>query len=137
MLSEIVAVNGVDISYLERKSESFINPGNTWNSREIFCTYYFIPAFFDWAGCGYQDGYTLQLRDENQEVQSIEVPLVSYAEYDATPAVFPESWSYLFDAEEGNRTEYIKALSIDQTYILTGGYTMSAAVCCINRMRSR
>lgn len=36
------------------------------------------------------------------------MPLVSYAEYDAAPAVFPESWSYLFDAEEGNRTEYRK-----------------------------
>lgn len=200
LLREIVAVNGVDISYLEGKFESIINPGNTWNSREIFCAYFFIPAFFDWADCCYQDGYTLQILDENQEVQSIEVPLVSYAEYDAAPAVFPESWSYLFDVEEGNRTEYregenggyvymnleqmdslvearyrelfekaaglleahpdcgklvidlrnnsggfmdvpgflredvqiIKALSIDQTYILTGGYTMSAATCCIS-----
>lgn len=200
LLREIVAVNGVDISYLEQKFENVIHPDNTWASREIFCAYYFIPAFFDWAGCNYQDGYTFQILNENQEVQSIEVPLVSYAEYNAAQVIFPESWAYLFDAEEGNRAEYregdnggyvymnleqmdslaeahyrelfeetaglfqahpdcgklvidlrnnpggflkvldflredvqiLKALSIDQTYVLTGGYTLSAAIGCIS-----
>ena len=106
LLREIVAVNGVDISYLEQKFESIINPDNTWVSRETFCTHYFIPAFFDWAGCGYQDGYTFQILDENQQVQSVEVPFVSSVEYEATPKVFPKSWAYLFDVEEGNRAEY-------------------------------
>ena len=200
LLREIVAVNGVDISYLERKFESIINPNNTWNSRDIFCADYFIPAFFDWAGCDYQAGYTFQILDENQNVQSVEVPIVSREEYISTPKVFPESWSYLFDTEEGNWTEYregenggyvyiylvdirslgetpyrelfekaagllemhpncsklvidlrnnsggsltvigylqedvqiLKTLSIDQTYILTGGYSMSGAICCIS-----
>ena len=200
LLREIVAVNGVDISYLEQKFESIINPDNTWVSRETFCTHYFIPAFFDWAGCGYQDGYTFQILDENQQVQSVEVPFVSSVEYEATPKVFPKSWAYLFDVEEGNRAEYhegdnggyvyinleqmgslaeshyqelfektadlleahpecnklvidlrnnpggfmrvhnylredvqlIKALPIDQTYVLIGGYTMSAAMSCIS-----
>lgn len=200
LLREIVAVNGIDISYLERKFESIINPNNTWNSRDIFCVDYFIPAFFDWAGCDYQAGYTFQILDENQNVQSVEVPIVSYEEYILTPKVFPESWSYLFDTEEGNWTEYregenggyvyiylvdirslgetpyrelfekaagllemhpncsklvvdlrnnsggslkvieylqedvqiLKTLSIDQTYILIGGYAMSGATCCIS-----
>lgn len=200
LLREIVAVNGVDISYLEQKFESIINPDNTWVSRETFCTHYFIPAFFDWAGCDYQDGYTFQILDENQQVQSVEAPLVSYAEYDAASIVLPESWTYLADAEEGNRAEYhegdnggyvyinleqmgslaeshyqelfektadlleahpecnklvidlrnnpggfmrvhnylredvqlIKALPINQTYVLIGGYTMSAAMGCVS-----
>ncbi len=200
LLREIVAVNGVDMSYLEQKFESIINPDNTWVSRETFCTHYFIPAFFDWAGCGYQDGYTFQILDENQQVQSVEVPFVSRVEYEATPKVFPKSWAYLFDVEEGNRAEYhegdnggyvyinleqmgslaeshyqelfektadlleahpecnklvidlrnnpggfmrvhnylredvqlIKALPIDQTYVLIGGYTMSAAMGCVS-----
>lgn len=200
LLREVVAVNGVDISYLERKFESIINPNNTWNSKDIFCLDYFIPAFFDWAGCDYQAGYTFQILDENQNVQSVEVPIMSYEEYISTPKVFPESWSYLFDTEEGNWTEYregenggyvyiylidirslgeapyrelfekaagllemhpncsklvidlrnnsggslkvidylqedvqiLKTLSIDQTYILIGGYSMSGAICCIS-----
>lgn len=200
LLREIVAVNGVDISYLEQKFESIINPDNTWVSRETFCTHYFIPAFFDWAGCGYQDGYTFQILDENQQVQSVEVPFVSRVEYEATPKVYPKSWVYLFDMEDENWTEYregdnggyvymnlaqmdslaeshyqelfektadlleahpecnklvidlrnnpggflrvhnylhedvqiIKALSLDQTYVLIGGYTMSAATTCVS-----
>lgn len=200
LLREIVAVNGVDIGYLEQKFESFIHPDNTWYSREIFRTQYFIPAFFEWAGCGYQDGYTFQILDENQQVQSVEAPLVPHAEYDAASIVLPESWAYLADAEEGNRAEYrqgdnggyvymaleqmrnpleahyrelfektaglleahpecgklvidlrnnqgghlkvvdylredlqlIKTLPIDQTYVLIGGYTMSAAMGCIS-----
>lgn len=204
LLREIVAVNGIDISWLERKFESITNPNNAWNSRELFCSDYFIPAFFDWAGCGYQDGYTFQILDENQQVQSVEVPLVPYAEYNATPAVYPESWAYLFEVEPGNRAEYregenggyvymnlediqssllevryrelfektaglleahpdcyklvidlrrnpggwlsvvdylredvqiLKALSIDQTYILTNGHTMSAATACIGMFK--
>lgn len=197
LLREIVAVNGVDISYLERKFESYIGLNNPWYSRELF-PIYFIPAFFDWAGCGYQDGYTIQILDENQNIQSVEAPLVPYAEYEAAPAVFPESWAYLSEVEEVNWTEYrdgknggyvyinleqmslgesqyrklfekaaelmeahpdcgklvidlrrnhggymevhgylredvqiIKDLSIDQTYILTGGFTASAAMECI------
>ncbi|MCM1302672.1 MAG: hypothetical protein NC305_01610 [Lachnospiraceae bacterium] len=200
LLREIVAVNGVDIGYLEQKFECITHPDNTWCSREIFRTYYFIPAFFEWAGCGYQDGYTFQILDENQQVQSVEASLVPYAKYDAASIVLPESWAYLADAEAGNRAEYrqgdnggyvymaleridnlleapyrelfekaaglleahpecgklvidlrsnpggylkvvdylredvqlIKTLPIDQTYVLIGGYTMSAAIGCIS-----
>ncbi len=200
LLREIVAVNGVDMGYLEQKFENFIHPDNIWYSREVFCTDYFIPAFFEWAGCGYQDGYTFQILDENQQVQSVEAPLVPSAEYDAASIVLPESWAYLADTAKGNRVEYregdnggyvymaleqmeipvevhyrelfektaglleahpkcgklvidlrnnhggylkildylredvqlIKALPIDQTYVLIGGYTMSAAMSCIS-----
>ena len=200
LMREIVAVNGVDISYLEEKAESVISPNNAWLSKEWFSTSYFIPTFFDWAGCGYQEGYTFQILDENQKVQSVEVPLVPYEEYDAASAVLPEIWSALSDVEAGNRTEYregknggyvymllyqmdslreglyrelfekaaelleahpdcgklvidlrsnpggrvkvleylrediqiLKALSIDQAYVLIGGYTTSAATDCIS-----
>ena len=201
LLREIVAVNGADISYLERKFESIINPNNKWNSREIFCGKYFVPAFFDWADCGSQDSYTFQILDENQKVQSVEVPLVSYTEFTAARLVIPEGWSF---SEEGNQAKYregenggyvyidlkqlkgldeahflevfeeaaglledhpncgklvidlrynpggsmtlslsslrkgiqiLKEHSIDQAYILTGGYTMSAAINCIGLLK--
>lgn len=45
LLREVVAVNGVDISYLERKFESIINPNNTWNSKDIFCLDYLFRRF--------------------------------------------------------------------------------------------
>ena len=120
LMREIVAVNGVDITYLERKFESFIDPNNIWHSREMFWRNYFIPAFFDWAGCGYQDGYTYQILDENQRVQSVEVPVVSYEEYDAAPAVFPEVWSVPSDekAEEGNWAAYREGENGGYVYML-------------------
>ncbi len=52
LLREIVAVNGADISYLERNFERIITPNNKWNRREIFCGQYFGSAFFGWAECG-------------------------------------------------------------------------------------
>lgn len=200
LLREIVAVNGADISYLERKFESIINPNNKWNSREIFCWKYFVPAFFDWADCGSQNNYTFQILDENHKVQSVEVPLVSYEEFNSTPLVLPESWSYregnlakycegenggyvyigidqLIDLDEADFLEVfekaselldehpdcgklvidlrynpgglttlslgslhkgiqiLKEHSIDQSYVLIGGYTMSAAMNCIGRLK--
>lgn len=106
MLREIVAVNGVDISYLEEKFKNLIDPNNIWRSREIFCVAYFVPAFFDWAGCDYQTGYTFQILDENQKVQSVEAPLVQYDDMTAAQIIYPESWASSLSAEEGNWTEY-------------------------------
>ena len=200
LLREIVAVNGVDISYLERKFENIINPNNKWNSKEIFCTYYFVPAFFEWVDCGSQDSYTFQILDENQKVQSVEVPLVPYAEYATASVVYLENWLSYTNEDAGNWTEYrngenggyvyinleqlrdlneadflevfekatglldehpdcgklvidlrynpgglttlslgslrkgikiLKEHSIEQSYVLIGGYTMSAAMNCI------
>lgn len=102
LLREIVAVNGADISYLERKFENITNPNNKWNSRELFCTYYFVPAFFEWADCGSQDSYTFQILDENQKVQSVEVPLVPYAEYATASVIYPENWFSYTNEDAGN-----------------------------------
>ena len=45
LLREIVAVNGVDIAYLERKIESVSNPANRWYSRETFTVCMFLQQF--------------------------------------------------------------------------------------------
>ena len=69
LLHEIVAVNGVDMAYLTEKANLLGNPFNTWLSQEYFKDRYFLPAFFDWAGCDYKEGYTFQILNDNQEVE--------------------------------------------------------------------
>ena len=108
LLREIVAVNGVDIRYLEGKFESIFNPYNTWYSEKNFCRSYFIPAFFDWAGCGYRDGYTFQILDENRTVQSVEVPVMTYAEAAAGQVIYPEGWQSSAGVGESNWAEYVE-----------------------------
>lgn len=90
-LREIVAVNGVDITYLTRKAESIINPYNRWLSKENFPFVGFTAAFYDWAaGLNAQENYTFQILNENQEVESVEVPVISEEEYRGTEWVYPE-----------------------------------------------
>lgn len=92
LLRQIVAVNGVDITYLLEKSASVKDPFNKWRAKELFSLWYFAPAFLDWAGCDYQEGYTLQVLNENQEVESIELPVISFDEYMEADVVWPEGW---------------------------------------------
>ena len=81
-LREIVAVNGVDITYLTRKAESIIDPYNSWHSKENFPFVGFTAAFYEWAaGFDARDTFTLQILNENQEVGSVEVPVISPEEY--------------------------------------------------------
>ena len=59
--------------YLRQKSASLLVPF-TWGSREIF---YFYPAFFDWAGCDYKEGYVFQILNDKQEVIPATIALSS------------------------------------------------------------
>lgn len=207
LMHEIVAVNGVDMSYILRKAESFLNPGNKWNAMSFY-EMNFAPcaAFYDWAGCGYKEGYTFQFLNDSREVVSVEVPTLPYEEvielitsnsyahveniglFSALKAKASENWTEYFDGANGGcvyvafgdvRTEEqanyqgtlsaeaarlaaehpecrklvidlrgngggyvgrlkyfqknmeaLKASSIQQTYVLTGGYSMSAATYC-------
>lgn len=106
-LHEIVAVNGVDITYLRKKVESIIAPFNIWYSKEYVggC---FLPALIDWVDCGYKNDYTLQILDENREVKSIELPVVSYEDYTAGIWVMPEAWDSLSYLKGGNWAEYLE-----------------------------
>ena len=202
LLQEIVAVNGIDIRYLQKKFDSLISPSNTWYSKEIFSWYYtsMYPAFYDWAGCDYTEGYTFQILNENGEVESVEVPVLTWTEVDEevswvrAPGLSSlqylngGNWVEYFEEENGNYIymsftemvyfskqscrelfetvakqieahpdcgklvidlrrhsggylpaleyvrEYVPLLnspSIDHTYVLTCGYTTSAAIGCI------
>lgn len=92
LLREIVAVNGVDIAYLQRKAESITCPANSWFSKELFSYHWsFLPAFYEWAsGWEEQETYTLQILNENQEVEQVEVPVISRAEYEGAEKIYPE-----------------------------------------------
>lgn len=81
LLREIVAVNGVDMAYLRHKFESILSPSNSWYSKENFPNASFCPGFFDWAGCDYREGYTFQFLNENQEVVSVDVPVLSTEDF--------------------------------------------------------
>ena len=93
LLREIVAVNGVDIAYLMRKAESITDPTNNWHSMETFSYNWSpIPAFYEWAsGCDTWETCTLQILNENQEVESVEIPVISWEEYESSKKVFAES----------------------------------------------
>lgn len=106
---EIVAINGVDVTYLRRKAESIISPVNTWLSKELF-PFLWVPvaAFYDWAtGLGERETYTLQLLNENQEVESVEVPVISWEEYEGSEVVRPESYKSVQAIYNGDWTEYV------------------------------
>lgn len=92
LLHEIVSVNGVDIKYLEKKMESFINPNNVWARKTDFVNHFFMPAFFEWAGCDTKNGYSLQLLDDDQRVVSVEMPVIDYDEKERKKVVKAENW---------------------------------------------
>ena len=88
LLRELVAVNGVNMLYLQQKADSILTP-YSWFSREYFPL---LPSFFDWAGCDYKEGYTFQFLNDNQEVESVEVPVITVDEQNAGTWVRPEGW---------------------------------------------
>lgn len=116
LLREIVAVNGVDIAYLNKKVDSIGNPFNSWASREAFQVSYFIPAFFDWAGCDYIEGYAFQVVNDNREVELVEMPVVTSEEYGEGKWCYPENWK---NKRAGNYAEYMDGEN--------GGYVYVAA----------
>lgn len=96
-LREIVAVNGVDMSYIRQKASELLYPTNSWYNKEYLPYYFYLPALLDWAGCGHQEGYTFHILNEDNQVELIEVPVVTGAvdlAYDCCPKDFsvPESF---------------------------------------------
>ena len=94
LLREIVAVNGIDAAYLEQKLISVASP---FNPRQSSTWWSLVPpVFFDWAGCDYKEGYTFQILNDNQEVESIEVPIITRTEAAEGAWVSPENWDHIF-----------------------------------------
>ncbi len=109
LLREIVAVNGVDIAYLKRKAESITDPTNSWRSMETFPYCWSVMAsFYDWAaGLDAQESYTFQILNENQEVESVEIPVISLEEYKGSAKVYAEGLMSLPLMFSGDQAEYI------------------------------
>lgn len=199
-------MNGVDITYLREKAAGFLDPFNSWRCKAYFSSSgFFIPAFFDWAGCDYKEGYTLQVLNENQEVESIELPVISRDEFTQADVVWSETWdesatftghvdrAEYFPGENGGyvylsigRMDYLngkqfyqdlfgkttelvkshpdcvklaidlrfnpggavviadyihedlqllKELSIQQVFVITGGYTTSGGILCLSMFK--
>ena len=95
LLREIVAVNGVDITYLQRKAESVLLPTNIWYSKEFFSYVFGLMAgFYDWAtGLDARETYTFQFLNENQQVESVKVPVVSEEAYRGAEWFYPEEFN--------------------------------------------
>lgn len=110
LLREIVAVNGVDIAYINQKLNCMGNYFNTWYNQAIFgAPLYFSPAFFDWVGCDYKEGYTFQILNENQEVESVEIPAVAedvYMEAMGAGVIRHENRDSLVYLKGGNWVEF-------------------------------
>lgn len=102
MLHEVVGVNGVDSLYLMQRAVELHEPFN-WH-RETDVTQY--PTFFDWVGCDYKEGYTFQILNDNQAVESVEVPVLTLKEGQSRPWVYPENWDSLVYAQGGDHTAY-------------------------------
>lgn len=102
LLHEIVGVNGVNSLYLMQRAAELCVPFN-WHSTEEFTQY---PSFFDWVGCDYKEGYTFQILNDNQEVESVEVPVIPLSEGESVSWVYPENWDSLVYVKGGDRTAY-------------------------------
>ena len=109
LLQEIVAVNGVDVAYLKKKAESITNPTNSWFSKEIFPYKWSVMAsFYDWAtGLDAQESYTFQILNENQEVESVEIPVISMEEYQRSEKVYQENIRSVYVMFYGDWTDYV------------------------------
>lgn len=60
----------------------------------------------DWAGCDYQEGYTFQILNANQEVESIPVPVVSSKDLDPGEWVVAENLKTISYLKGGNWASY-------------------------------
>lgn len=127
-LHEVVAVNGVDIKYLQKKAESIFSPTNEWFGQKYFEQVGFQPAFFDWTVGNTEGEYTLQLLDDDQRVVSIELPVITY-DPDTAVIVKPENWEKLprlqetgvsyYETEKGN---FVYLAFVDRTMYDRGNF---------------
>ena len=102
LLHEIVGVNGVHSLYLMQRAAELYAPFN-WHTTTEFPEY---PSFFDWVGCDYKEGYTFQILNDNQEVESVEVPVITLEEGQTGSWIYPENWDSLVYVKGGDRTAY-------------------------------
>lgn len=102
LMHEIVGVNGLDSLYLMSRSAELYEPYN-WHAKTEFYEY---PTFFDWVGCDYKEGYTFQILNDNQEVESVEVPVVTLKEGQEGSWIYPENWDSLIYRKNGDQTAY-------------------------------
>lgn len=110
-LREIVAVNGVDMSYIRQKANSLCYPANTWFGKERYDYLFYAPSFFDWVGCDCKEGYTFHILNEDNEVDLVEVPAIPYTQetnlaWDAHPEGYSLPQSFL--QADTNHAEYIE-----------------------------
>ena len=106
LLREVVAVNGIDMTYIEKKLADAAGPFNSRASKQYWDL---VPvAFLDWAGCDYKEGYTFQILNGNQEVESIEVPVITSAEANGGTWVYPEGWGRIFFGKSEDWAEYVE-----------------------------
>lgn len=106
LLHEIVSINGVDIKYLEQKAESIADPVNQWHSKTFFLQYYGnVPAFYDWAGCDYTEGYTFEFLDDDQQVVSVEMPVITQDADVGEKVIQPDGWENIpyYSPQQGAR----------------------------------
>ena len=68
---------------------------------------YFLPAFFDWAGCDYKEGYTFQILNDNQEVVSVDISVISNDKYQKSSWIYSKDRDALRYLKGGNSAEYI------------------------------
>lgn len=132
LLREIVAVNGVDMTYLRHKFESILSPSNSWYSKEHFPSAFFCPSFFDWAGCDYREGYTFQFLNENQEAVSVDVPVLSTEDFvallDRGATVDAEALDSIHYLRGGNWAAYFDRGKDDYVYMsFTEQHTLDTA----------
>ncbi|MDE7283652.1 MAG: hypothetical protein K2N85_08740, partial [Lachnospiraceae bacterium] len=101
LLHEIVGVNGVDSLYLIRKAASLSE--SDWLATVDFPGY---PSFFDWTGCDYKEGYTFQILNDNSEVETVEIPVITIGEWSEGTWIYPESFDSLVYLNGYDQTVY-------------------------------
>lgn len=101
LLHEVVGVNGVDSLYLIRRAASLSE--SDWLTTADFPGY---PSFFDWVGCDYKEGYTCQILNDNQEVESMEIPVMTLEEWSEGSWIYPESFDSLVYLKGCDQTVY-------------------------------
>ncbi|MDE6749562.1 MAG: S41 family peptidase [Lachnospiraceae bacterium] len=102
LLHETVGVNGVESLYLIRRASSLYE--SDWLAIAAYLPSY--PSFFDWVGCDYKKGYTFQILNDNQEVESVDIPVITLEEWSASSWIYPESFDSLIYLKGCDQTVY-------------------------------
>lgn len=116
-LQEIVAIDGIDIGYIQEKAESILYPSNPWFNKERLPTLLYTPRFLDWVGCGLDEGekgenssYTYHILNDANQVEKVEISPLAYSQTEEKELRIPEGYQYpdsqLYRAQ--NEAEYIE-----------------------------